>query len=430
MSSVSALKQPRKRRLLLFLVGLCVGGGLLWSPYLQTAIKCRQIRKLLASGEVEQALILSEQIAAAQPGCAECQFLFAKSARRTGRFSKAATALEKSRIANWDPKGIAFEQVLMTAQSGRVSLVERELRQIFEGDLRAAETEEVYEALAHGHLAAYDIPEFFKCVDFWLVWRPEAIAPRQMKAEFYSRLGDYRNAADQFQSLVTDHPEFLPARKGLGDSLLSLNLPAEAEKELRVCSEREPTAQNALALAKCLVRTDQADEARSLLEKFKNTEDRVTRAEILEELGRWFLDRNQVDEAFTSLQECTRIAPENFSAWHALSTAYSMRGQADKASEALKRSQDGQLRAQRLFAVATELTRTPQSTALRLEAADIMFKQGMPQDAVAWLKTVLQLDEKNPEANQRMAQYYLDSGQKELAEKYRLIGGIHAAEKE
>ncbi len=381
-------------------------------------ISCRQIRKMLAAGEIEPALELAEQVAAEKPNCAECQFLLAKSARRAGDFSKASAALQSARAANWPAQQIAFEQVLATAQSGQANLVEQELRRIFESDLQPAETEEVYEAIAYGHLAAFDTPEFLKCVDFWLEWCPQAVTPRQMKAVFYAKLGEHRNAADQFQSLVTDHPDFLPARKGLGDSLLALNLPTEAEKELRVCYERDPTAQNAVALAKCLVRTDRPDEARGLLEKFRDTEDRVTRAEILEELGRWLLDRNQVDEAFVCLQECIRIAPENFSAWHALSTAYSMTGEAEKASEALKRSQDSQRRVQRLFAVAGELTHAPLSTALRLEAAEIMFQQGLDQDAVAWLKTVLQIDANNPEANRRLAQYYLEAQDPEHAQNH------------
>ncbi len=404
------------------LVGLYIAGGLIWSMDLRTRIRCRQIYKLLAAGDIEPALALAEQAAVANPNCAECQFLLAKSARRAGNLSQAAVALQKARAAKWSPKEIAFEEILATAQSGQVRSVDRELRHIFESDLQADETEEVYEALASGHLAAFDAPEFLKCVSFWLEWRPQAVAPRQMKAEFYARLGEHRNAADQFQSLVTDHPNFLPARKGLGDSLLALNLPTEAEKELRVCYEQDPTAQNAVALAKCLVRTDQSGEAQSLLDRFKSTDDRVTRAEILEELGRWLLDRNQVDKAFACLQECIQIAPENFSAWHALSVVYSMRGEAEKASEALKRSQDTQQRVQRLLAIAGELTQTPESKALRLEAADIMFAQGMDHDAVAWLQTVLQLDAKNPEANQRLAQYYLKLGETEMAEKYRQLG--------
>ena len=151
-----------------------------------------------------------------------------------------------------------------------------------------------------------------------------------------------------------------------------------------------------------------------MLEKFENTADRVTRAEILEELGRWYLDRQEVDQAFQFLHECIKIAPENFSAWHALSTAYAMEGQSEKARDALERSLASQQRAQRLFVVANELSHDPTSIVLRLEASDIMFQQGMDQDGVSWLRTVLQIDEQNPEAIQRLADYYRRIGAQKL----------------
>lgn len=414
MSDFPSPKQPRKRRLFFLLIGLCAVTGLVWSMDLRTTIKCRQVRKLLAAGEIPPALELAEQVVAANPDCPECQFLLAKAARRAGDFAKASAALQLARDANYSPRKIAFEQVLAAAQSGQVKSVETELRHIFASDLQPDETEEIYHALALGHLAAFDVPEFLKCIDFWLAWRSEAVIPRQMKAELYARLGEHRSAADQFQAILTEHSDSLPARKGLGDSLLALNLPTEAEKELRVCYERDSGPQNALALAKCLVRIDQSDEARSLLEKFENTADRVTRAEILEELGRWYLDRQEVDQAFQFLHECIKIAPENFSAWHALSTAYAMEGQSEKARDALERSLASQQRAQRLFVVANELSHDPTSIVLRLEASDIMFQQGMDQDGVSWLRTVLQIDEQNPEAIQRLADYYRRIGAQKL----------------
>jgi len=412
-------RQLRKRRLLLLVLVLSVAGGLIWFMDVPTRLVCRQIRQLLAAGEVQQALKLSEQLASRKPDCAQCQFLLAKSARRAGEFLKAEEALVKARDGNWNPSQILYEKILASAQSGQVRVVERELRQIFQGDLQPHETAEVYEALALGNLAAFDAPEFFRCIDFWLEWDPAAVKPRQMKAEFYLRLGDHQGAMEQFKEIVNDHPEFLPGRKGLADSLLALNLPAQAEKELRICYANQATAQHAVSLAKCLVRIDRSDEAKALLETHKDTEDRVTRAEILEELGRWFLDRQQVDQGIEYLQESVRIAPESSSGWHALSIAYSMKGQPQKASEAMKLSEESQLRTQRFFAVATELSNNPQSISLRLEAADIMFTQGLDLHAVAWLKTILQIDPQNPEANQRLAEYYLKSGNKELAQKHQ-----------
>ncbi|MEJ7592317.1 MAG: tetratricopeptide repeat protein [Planctomycetaceae bacterium] len=331
---------------------------------------------------------------------------------------------------NWDPKEIQFEQVLLTAQAGRVRSVERELKQIFDSDLQHEQTEEVYEALAYGHLAAFDAPEFLQSLHYWLEWSPDAIPPRLMRAEFFTRIQKLTAAGDEYKALLKLHPDCLEARIGLGENLLALNLADDAAQHLRICYHRKPSDRIALLLAKALVQIDSAQEAQTLLLKYKDTPNVPVRVKILEELGRWHSDRDESEIALGYLQESVRLAPESTSAWHSLSVVYSMLGKSKEAANAQEVSHQTQQRCQRLFNAVTELSAKPESIELRMEAATVLFEQGMDKDAVAWLRTILALDLHHKEANRRLAKYYHDSGQRELELEHLKLGGLASSEQD
>jgi tetratricopeptide (TPR) repeat protein len=424
MTNARSTTWPRRRRLLVLLLGsTCLVGGLLQTALLQDRLQCWRIRSLLSDWRLDEAFDLARRYAARRPACAECQFLLAKSARRVGNFSLAGQALQSAQRSGWDRQGIRFEQILAIAQSGQIDTVKRDLQLIFTSNLLPSDTAEVYEAMANGHLAAFDIPEFLKCVEFWLKWRPDAIQPRLMEAALLLRLGRRREAAGQYEALVKNAPDCLAARLGWGESLLALNLASEAAPELQICYDQKPTAKTSLALAKCLVQTGNADEAEAILSRVSESPDVELRSQILEELGRLHLNRNEATEAVRYLKVSTRIMPENSPAWHALSAAYSMLGESEKAADALTLSRETQQRCERLSSIILELVREPESTAHRLEAAEILFQQGMNKDAAAWLKTILTRDSQHQKANRMLASYYRDEGRQELAEKHARLGG-------
>ena len=402
-SSIPKKERSRIPRPLFLFAGLSLVGLLIAWPFVSPFVECFRIRDLLARSEVIPAFELAKRLAGSQPDCAECQFLLAKSARRSADFSTAAAALERARAAGWDATEIQFEQVLAIAQSGQVRSVERELKQLFESDLQEAEIGEVYEALASGHLAAFDAPEFLKSLDFWIEWRPDAIQPRLQRAEFFSRIQKYSEAADEYRILLQMHPDCNEARVSLGECLLKLNLAKEAAEQLQMSYDKEPTDHTALLLAKCLIQIDRSQEAQALLFKFRDTPNLPVRSLILEELGRWHMERDEAAMALDYFKESVRLAPESSSAWHSLSIVYSMLGNSKESENAKEVSQQTQQRCQRLFNAVTALSAKPESIELRMEAARVLFEQGMEKDAVAWLRTILAIDLKHPEANQLLS---------------------------
>lgn len=416
------LQQPSRRRLLSFCLWGCVAAlGLAyfsWCP-----VQCWRIRRLLERSQLEAASTLARNVAVAHRQCAECQYLDAKAARRLGDFRHAAQALERATSLHWNAADLTRERTLALVQTGRSAEFEGELKAIFATELDPAETEEVYEALAYGHLAAFDGPEFLQCLDFWLQWNPQAVKPRLMRAQFYQQLTNHFEASQHYAAIVQDHPDSRAARLGWAECLLQLNQPAAAEVQLRICFTEQREAKAAVMLAQSLIQIGQSAAAVELLREFQETPNPAERAEVLEELGRWCLDQSQMDEAVTHLEESVKLAPEVASAWHSLASAYSLQGQIAKSQHALSVSQETQLRLQRLGVLVVEINAHPQLLDLRIEAAQILFQQGMGRDAVAWLNTVLRRDPHHRQAHELLAEYYEQQGQTKLSQQHLQWGG-------
>ena len=423
MKITTLFQQPSLRRLLFFCLGTgVVALGLLY--FLWCPVQCWRVRRWLASNEIQAAAQFSQSLSREHNQCAECYFLHAKAARRLGDFRRASEALERASNLKWNPEDIARERVLAMVQTGRIAPLKADLKAIFATDLEPAETEEVYEALALGHLSAFDGPELLQCLDYWQEWNPKATRPRLMRAQFAERLIKHADAAKQYESIVQDHPGCREARLSWGRCLLELNQPTAAEVQLRQCFDEQRDAQTAILYAQSLIQTGQSAMAGTLLKEFQGTPEPAMRAEVLEALGRWYLNQNQAAEALANLQECVKLAPENATAWHSLAAAYSMSGSPEKAKESLAISQETQKRLQRMGAIVNELSLNPQSLPLRIEAAQILFQQGMDVDAVAWLNTVLSQDLHDRQANEILMKYYTQQGKPELAARHRELGGI------
>jgi|688.fasta_scaffold314638_2 tetratricopeptide (TPR) repeat protein len=364
-----------------------------------------RLTRAMADWSDEESDKLSAQLVALKPEKAEYQFLRAKVLRRIGRFSEANTALQIAEKLKWPLNDIGREKILSVAQSGGVRGVSREISLILNSNLPDAEAVEVYNAIANGHAAAYDIPEFMKCIDYWLKWQPEALRPKLLLADFLFRIGNHNGALQEYQKIVEKSEGSWDARFGLAKCQLTLNDPGNAEKNFEICYQQRPSGKTAVNLAKCYARLEKSDEALQMLKKYQDEEDRSTKAEILEELGRWHVERGLLDEARGYIDECLKVAPENFSAWHALSMIRSLQGDSDAAREALEHSQQLQKDASRLLELVSELADNPERDDFRLEAAQICFRNNRKSEALGWLNSILQRNPDHAEARETLKEY-------------------------
>lgn len=412
-------KQSLLRRLLFLFLSLTVAASAFYFVAGARLYACWSIRSLLEASENEtarnQALAAVEEFS----DSGECHFLLAKSNRHLGRLNEATESLAFAESLGWDPEDIEFERVLTIAQSGRFREVDARLQQIFKRDLSSFETLETYEAMAWGRRAAFDIPEFRRCIEFWIDWAPNDPAPHLMLADLFLQLGDYASALKEYSEALKLQPGNLPALAGRGQCLLELNRAMEALFDLQKVFEQKQTAEAACTLAKCYVSLGQTDNARALLMGHLSAEDTEIRARIEEELGRVYLYENQGEEAVRYLKKAVSTAPESASAWHALSSAYGLEGNPDAAAEALQTSRDIRARSDRLGEIVQKLASESQSVDLRMEAVDILLQQGMKQDALAWLRTVLQQDPGHLLCHRMLASIYSDMGFDEQAEVHR-----------
>lgn len=379
---------------------LTIGGlffftAVLFTLYvLKDRLDCFRLTRAMEEWNDEESDRLSLLLVMTNPRSSKYQFLRARVLRRIGHFSEAGATLKIAEDLKWDPLQLRRESILSAVQSGGVRGLSAEINAVLNSSLPDSEAVEVYNAIANGHLAAYDVPEFLKCVDFWLEWQPGAQRPRLLLADFLFRIGNHASALEQFAGLVNDYPDSRDARFGLAKCQLALNDAAIAVKNFQICHQERPNGKTAVNLAKCYVRLGRDNEALQILEQYQGETDRATKAEILEELGRWHVERGKITEARDYIVQCLEVAPENFSAWHALSMIHSLQGNSDAAHQALERSQQLQKDASRLLAVISELADNPERDDLRLEAAEICFRGSRKSEAIGWVNSVL---ERHPE---------------------------------
>lgn len=412
-------QQPSRRGLLYFCfvsLVLFVAACFLYFPW-----RCWQIRSALAKREFANAVTLATHLVQSSPQASEGHYLLAKAARRSGDFAEAASELKRAEELGWNSVEIQRETILARVQSGQIETCKPQLKTIFASDLNHDETTEVYEALANGHLAAFDGPEFQQCLNYWIDWDPEAIQPHLMRAQFFERLANHTDAEKCYADIVRDHPDCREARLRQAACLIELNQPSAAIEPLKAClkQKREPRA--AVLLAKSWVQTGEMAAAGHLLAEFVDTADEAIRAEVLEQLGRWHLDQRQAPEAIQRLEAAVKLTPENGTAWHALAAAYSLIGNSEKAAQALKTSQDSLARLQQLAELMVQINLNPQKLELRMEVAQILFDQKLDKDAVAWLNTILHQDLHHAPANDLLAQYYERIGNAPLARQHRAL---------
>lgn len=418
-------QQPSRRGLLYFCFGCLILFLTAWFLYFPW--RCRQVRSALARREFTNAVTLATRLVQSSPQAAEGHYLLAKAARRSGDFTEAAAELKRAEELAWNPIEIQRESILARVQSGQIETCKPQLKTIFASDLDHDETTEVYEALANGHLAAFDGPEFQQCLNYWIDWDPKAIQPRLMRAQFFERLANHTDAEKCYADIVQDHPDCREARLGQAACLIELNQPSAAIEPLKACLEQEREPRAAVLLAKSWIQTGEMAPAGRLLTEFADTANEAIRAEVLEQLGRWHLDQRQAPEAIQRLEAAVQLTPENGTAWHALAAAYSLSGNPEKAAQALKTSQDSLTRLQRLAELMVQINLNPQKLELRMEVAQILFEQKLDKDAVAWLNTILHQDLHHASANELLAQYYERIGNAPLARQHRAIAQPPAA---
>ena len=419
MNSPPPPASPLRRRLGLLVLGVVGVIALLVWQRAAWQLKLGEVRTLLVESRVQAAWDRAVELRGEHPDDAELALLLAKTARRSGRADEARRQLERATQLGAPAEEIEREQTLATLQSGGYPRVKAEVERIIASNLSLAESDEFFEAMAKGHLAAYRIPDLQLCLDFWLKSNPDAPEAHMIRGDLAFRLSLYTDAADAFRRVLQLRPDHERARRRLLETLLQLN---EITEAARIAAESTEPDHPELLLrqAQCEHRLGNPDQARQWLQRaLDNSPSSIIRAGLLEELGRLALEDARPEEAIESLEVSVALAPENSPAWDILSNAYAMAGDREKARATRERATSIQKAYTRLTDVTHELVEKPESAELRFEAGRILMDNGLPGEGAKWMQTALQQDPDYRPAHEALADYFTSIGRERTAESHR-----------
>lgn len=355
------------------------------------------LRRLEAAEEVENS---------ARP---ELLYLLGRASRRAGRIEKAFEYLRRAERLGW-PAGEVRQQIdLALIQRARFEDAESRLQKLLSRGTSDELAYEVYEALAKGYMHAYRFDEAIACLDFWIKWCPQAIDARLWRASIWEQIEGWKEANDEYRSVLQIDPAHRGARVALaGNLVLRLNEVEAARQEFERCLQDHPDDPDALlGVATCERRLGNAASAeRRLRSLLSHDLDPDKRAGVELELGQVLLEKREFSEAVLLLKRVVEIDPLNGAAHHALGVAYSADRQPEVAQAHFERSRVLTQQYGRLVDITTQLVSHPDRVDLRWEAGQILMDQGLDREGAAWMSTALMFDPNHQKTHEALAHYY------------------------
>ncbi len=339
---------------------------------------------------------------------ARWHYLMACARRRAGESDGVYEALERAALLHWDGAEIERQRLLLRAQSGQVKAVEEELSKLTQSHLSDDVAEEVYEAIARGHLTAVNVGEAVRCLKFWADWQPKNELPRLWMADLQALLDNHAAAITHYQAALAVKPDLREARVKLGRSLALNSELDEAAAVFEQCIAQFPDDIDAiLGLAEIARRQGATQQAKDLLYDALTCDlpsDRTAFA--LTELGQIALEERGHARAKVLLTDATRANPSLITAHQALATVLAAMGEQDSA--AAQQEKVSELRAQkvRLNAALQGAMEDPRNADHRATVGMIYLEQGRLSDAAEWLNIAVQINPRHREAHAGLARYY------------------------
>ncbi len=404
---------------------LCVTAGsayFVW-PWWRATHYLIEARRAMQVADAEGALRALESAERVAPNLAEVAYLRSVALRRAGLLQDFERQLQRAAELGWPEADLQRQSWLAIAQSGDVPAVQRELMALLAEGAPDEVAEEVYEAVARGHLITYRLRDAELCINMWLQWRPDAPQARVMRASLYEQYGDYGSAAADYRAVLSQFPKHREARRRLAQALAWQNKFDQAAEQFEICLSTHPNdAEAILGLARCRRRQGNAEAARSLLEQgLAQNPPPQFRGLILTELGRVYLGEGKTAKAVEVLNQALAILPGEGAVHHALGTAMARIGDKEKAQYHHQRLREIQADYTRLNHVTQKLLDEPNNADLRCEAGEILIREGLKKEGAEWLLTALKCDPNHRKSHQLLAEFFAEIGNRELAARHRLL---------
>jgi len=162
--------------------------------------------------------------------------------------------------------------------------------------------------------------------------KPDQPRPRLYLGEVRLATGELQDAKADFEAVLERDPNLAAAEAGLGQALIRMKMPEEAESHLGKAAALDPAYKNLLLeLASAYEQAKQPDRALAIYEGFGGN------AAVEERAGILLLESGRNEEAAARLEAVVKSSPTAANRY-ALATAYLRMKQLDKASAMLEQA--------------------------------------------------------------------------------------------
>jgi tetratricopeptide (TPR) repeat protein len=383
------------------LVVILLTATFLWQQ-LQSRRELNAVREALRKSDFAAAQRALDRIVSRPGNAAEVAYLSAVVCRRSGRLREFDEFLEQASRLRWNQADIEHQRLLARAQVGDVDAVHAQLMNEQVLDVSDDTAEETYEAIAMGYLASFQLREAWRCLDYWLRWRPDAPIARLLRASIYERRDNVPSAVEDYRVTLKSLPDHYEARLKLATRLVSLKQIDQAREHFASLLATNPLDPEVLlGLAECdRVIGENATAEQRLQTVLDQPISRSQRAAALLALGQMQRASGNSAEAITTLTTAVGLAPEQSNIHYALARALIATGQTERAEFHQQRVDQIRQQYERLASITEKLFDTPGDADLRFQAGVILIQQGMIEEGLGWMRTALKCDPHHTATNE------------------------------
>lgn len=410
-------KSPTNRRLTYSLVAGClvvVAALALIRPAL-LGYRLWRARAALVRRDADTVLVWLDAAARLKPKSSEIAFLRARAYRRLAQPEQVRRQLLLAAELGYPVELIQREDVLMSAQQGRLSPGSPEVAALTAETMD--DTREVYEALVRGYLGSYHLVPAWMLLDGWEADYPDDPLPHYFRGLTWANREAWQEAANAFREalrLGSDRPD---TRRRLADALREDYRYREALWHYDRSRDQEQTAEVLYGRGKCLEALSDTDGAREayvcLLELAPNHFDgRLA-------LGQLEYSQGEYQAAAEDLQLAVRQYPNDFNARHALAWALLILGEKEQARKHFELAVKVRYAMHRTANLQARVEKQPANTNLRYELGVTLMENNRQSDGVVWLQSVIQLQPDHRLAHLALADYYTKRADAEVANHHR-----------
>lgn len=393
-----------------------------------------QARESLAKMDydaAEKSLVLA---AAFKPNDPAIMLEFAAVNRIAERAREFDSWIENAQRAGADPEAVKKQVLLMRTQEGFVKKDTEEFQQLLAlGEQSDNDAAQVYYSLAKGYFASYEVRLAEDAINSWLTWQPDSVPARFLRGNIRYRYGQVEQAIADYRFVIEQVPQHAEAHFLLGLLLNESGRMEEAREHFERAVELDSdSVEFKLELAFCVKQLGDDAKARELAEQIIASKDAPRRGKAMELLAKLAIEAEDYEQARQLLENAFRIAPANAELCHMMGTVLSLLDQPEQAQRFMAEAQGFRERHERTQDLIKQLIDEPARDDLRLEVAELMFRDGLDEAASMWLVTILRRTPDHLRSHQLLAAYYQRTGRSELAAAHRakaeeLIGGAGAS---